>query len=475
LRLAPMLGVLFLAAQMQAMHASRGREDPSRAVRACMELATGTLLLRALLAALAAFVTGTAPEADENATLLVGARDAPMWVKAANALTALVLSGASAGICVGTMVLRAPEELLPFGGAVSPAISCTVGLTLQFFLVHLSLAAVSGALHFPLQSRSAHKLLQVSKLAAHTVSFAPMLCALFIAARVRAMQLGGDQGEPSTWAKVAFHACSGALLLQTLLAVTMPFIPGGDARRGDRGGRGNAAVAAEFVGGDIEVRLACCEGMATASAGFAALRHGPGLLLGAGVLTVIASVLASAAGRRAPPLPPTMQCVVVLAAVYFLANLFFWAARALCCSSRGRSSVGARALLQALSSTCVAARCCPMLAVLFLSLRLRAQQVTRNTGAPQGWAQDAMYFCTGAVTLQLLICLMAGLVTGRAPAVHQGSGEIVFSREGDYPLFCKAAAGLQAAAATALCGGAAVACAGLFTLTPATAGGHGGY
>jgi len=60
-----------------------------------------------------------------------------------------------------------------------------------------------------------------------------------------------------------------------------------------------------------------------------------------------------------------------------------------------------------------------MLAILFVSIRMRAQEVTGELGAPQIWAQAAMYVCTIAVAVQLLICLLLGAVTGTAPEVDE--------------------------------------------------------
>jgi hypothetical protein len=40
---------------------------------------------------------------------------------------------------------------------------------------------------------------------------------------------------------------------------------------------------------------------------------------------------------------------------------------------------------------------CPMLAVLFVGLRMRALQITNGKGQPQGYAQDCMALATWAV------------------------------------------------------------------------------
>merc|ERR1719359_772465 len=63
---APMLCVLFLAAQMQAIHASDGREDPPAWILRCMEVATAVLLLQTLLTVLLPVIMGKPAEVDED-------------------------------------------------------------------------------------------------------------------------------------------------------------------------------------------------------------------------------------------------------------------------------------------------------------------------------------------------------------------------------------------------------------------------
>merc|ERR1719253_1189573 len=45
----------------------------------------------------------------------------------------------------------------------------------------------------------------------------------------------------------------------------------------------------------------------------------------------------------------------------------------------------------------------PMLCVLFMGAFLRAQQLTRGMGAPQGWCQDFMYIATWCTLLQAVV------------------------------------------------------------------------
>lgn len=57
---------------------------------------------------------------------------------------------------------------------------------------------------------------------------------------------------------------------------------------------------------------------------------------------------------------------------------------------------------------------CPILAILFVSCRMRALQITQMKGDPQGWAQDAMDVILTAVFIQIVCCLMLPIFTGKS-------------------------------------------------------------
>merc|ERR1719386_218735 len=66
----------------------------------------------------------------------------------------------------------------------------------------------------------------------------------------------------------------------------------------------------------------------------------------------------------------------------------------------------------------------PMLAILFLALRLRVNQLTMNQGHPPTWAQVCMYFCTYAVLLMTLCVCVIPLFTGEVIGVDAKTGQI---------------------------------------------------
>jgi len=66
----------------------------------------------------------------------------------------------------------------------------------------------------------------------------------------------------------------------------------------------------------------------------------------------------------------------------------------------------------------------PMLAVLFLAVRMRVTWLTQGQGNPQEWVQMWMYCCTYAVLVMTLIVCVIPLFTGEVIGVDQKTGDI---------------------------------------------------
>ena len=64
--------------------------------------------------------------------------------------------------------------------------------------------------------------------------FAPMLAILFIAARMRTLQKDSLNGHPQTWAQYCSYTCTYALIVQCILAITIPQVLGGEVRKRKR-------------------------------------------------------------------------------------------------------------------------------------------------------------------------------------------------------------------------------------------------
>jgi len=372
---------------------------------------------------------------------------------------------ACGAISIGVLVMHTEmaEESTPLDShpAVSPAVLCTVNLAIQFFAVRLLLSLYTALRPFLRSGRGAcsAKLYEVLKLASSTVFFAPMLCILFIAAQIRANQVG--QPLPP-WTKAAFHICTIGLFVQTLLTVALPYLPGLqlDAKKGTRWMEGDVQF------GSVSDKGPCVGVMLTI------LRYLPMLLICGGFTAVIASFFASSSSGGSPPVPPAIQCASALTVQFFLVYLGLRVAISIRDVTHGCQGDGG-ALVQTFYSATATVHFCPMLAIIFIALRMRVQQVLGKDAAPQGWAQDGMYLASWAVLAQLMVCLLIGCATGSPPEVEDDCFHVQADAKESNNIVQKVAIAIQAVSLAALYCGAIAVCVSLFTVTPETTGAHG--
>jgi hypothetical protein len=68
-----------------------------------------------------------------------------------------------------------------------------------------------------------------------------------------------------------------------------------------------------------------------------------------------------------------------------------------------------------------------MMAVLFIGARMRALQMDPINGAPQKWAQNCFYMCTGAIQLQCCLAIAVPLVLGGSVKKgDKGEGDVEY-------------------------------------------------
>ena len=99
-----------------------------------------------------------------------------------------------------------------------------INLSIQYFVVFTALAVI----------RTFNGLMGVGKSSAEriwstacdTVAYAPMLCVLFLGARMRALQITQGEGNPQDWCRIAMEMCAWAVLVQTLLVLAIPLFTG---------------------------------------------------------------------------------------------------------------------------------------------------------------------------------------------------------------------------------------------------------
>merc|ERR1719463_569313 len=108
--------------------------------------------------------------------------------------------------------------------------------------------------------------------------------------------------------------------------------------------------------------------------------------------------------------PTAMQCVVSLTIQFMLVYTALALVR-MAADAFGLKydNLHIQKILQTATLTVAFA---PMLAILFLALRMRVTQLTKGKGNPPEWVQLAMYYCTYSVLLMTLIVCVIPLFTG---------------------------------------------------------------
>merc|ERR1719163_845314 len=275
-----------------------------------MYWATYAVLTQVILVLIIGVISGV-PKCDEEGNVdMSGVKT--NWVVAAvlNAVRYLTMIFLYVGIicvCVGAYTMKGPKEIWGEEGAppVSPAVQCTINLTMQYFFIYLVVAIsktmteLSGGTH----NKSLTKLQGVFAMAKMTVNFAPMLCILFVGARMRALQIDPKRGAPQAWAQNCFYLCTYSVMAQCILVIAMPYVTSCECKRGISEGD------VVFVG------LSPAIGSV-----MTALRYVLMLALYGGFMAVMVSVFLIENKKDValtPAISPAMACVMNLTVQYF--------------------------------------------------------------------------------------------------------------------------------------------------------------
>jgi hypothetical protein len=418
---APMLSVLFLGVRMRAIQLSQGQTEkyqlPQPWVQQAMYTCTYAVLAQVILVLIMPVFTGEWDvKCDEDGNL--DTKDMQVGgimgtvISVVRYIVMAALYGGFAVICYGAFVMKGPKEIWGEEGAppVSPAVACTMNLTTQFFVVYLGVALIKTAKELGGDSPTLTKLGGLFTLAKFTVNFAPMLCILFIGARMRALQMDPKHGNPQKWAQNCFFLCTYSVMVQTILVIVMPFCVTCECKQGSSEGDVVFEMENQTVAMIIQaVRWICL------------------LALYGGFTAVMVSVFIiehPTDVSLTPPISPAMQCVMNLTVQYFTIYLILWLA------ITGQQFMGSSpfwdktiAIFDAGRATVMFA---PMLSMLFIGTRMRALQLTKATdgtipptAGPQGWAQDGMFLSTWSVLLQVLMAILVPVLTGSTPEMDE--------------------------------------------------------
>jgi len=467
---APMVCLMFVGFRMRVLQLTKGTGNPQDWVRNSMLAVTYSILANTLLVMIIPFVSAKELKTDPETGVMENDGANPFESRvmqiAFNILRYAVFLGLYVGfaaVCVGVFLFKPPADVwqgdIP---PVSPAVACTMILSVTFFLVYFLVAVSRTYSQFMGGNLSTSKFETVMLRASDTLAFAPMLSVLFLAARMRALQMDPVTGNPQKWAQGCFYACTYSLLCQTALACTVPLLLGGKMEKNDK-------IEGDFkfdVGGGVAAKC------------MTVIRFLLMFTLYVCTMAVVCSVFTIQhpdGDELTPPLSPTMQCVLNLVFQYFFIYLLLWIYYTIEDFAGLDMSILATAK-DAIESAKATVQFAPMLAVLFVATRMRALQMTANKGAPQGWVQDGMYLASWAVLIQFLMCLFMPIFTGRkfTPDTLDGSQK---TNDADVQVGGKFGAmvltGLRYIALVALLGGTAAVISGVFSMTPENANGRG--
>merc|ERR1719265_184912 len=396
---APMVCMMFVGFRMRVLQLTKGTGNPQDWVRVSMQAVTYSILANTLLVLLVPLFSDREIELDEDTKepKQTGANPFSNQALATifNVIRYLTFLGLYVGfgcVCVGVFLFEPPAGV--WDGPVppvSPAVACTMLLAVTFFAIYFLLAVSRTYSQYAGGQLFTSDFESVMLRAADTLGMAPMLCVLFLAARMRALQMDPVGGNPQKWAQNCFYVASYSLIAQTITACVVPLVLKGAVKKGK-------------VEGDMEYDVG--EGMLPKV--LTVFRFIIMLSVYGCTTAVVCSVftIQHPDGKElTPPLSPTMQCVLNLVFQYFLIYLLLWiyyTIEDLFSLDMSYLSAAKDAIETAKSTVQFA----PMLSILFVATRMRALQMTQNKGAPQGWVQDGMYLASWSILIQFMMCLL---------------------------------------------------------------------
>lgn len=409
----PMLCVLFFAVQMRAFQLGQGFTPylPQPWVQLAMLVCTLSLSLLTLSVLMGRGLFRERWEVEARGGGVAS------FLSSVRMISYILIYLGFASICIGAVVMRGPKEVWGEKGGppVSPAVICTIILSTLFFSIYFTLACLRLVGHWTEsppeqpsqvfmdgqspQRPKRHALHfnvfhQALRSATSSVAFVPMLCILFIVARLRALQVDPVSGNPHVVTQGFFYACTVCVFIQAVLQMYRVFAEGqdqqqqleflqGSPRRAQRNRRGRAANFASQG-------LTLCVHLCTIP-----------------ILVAIYTGSPATSDRRVPQLPSSIRAVVQLAVMYFVIQFIalvvhIMKERSAPPEEEGKAEVGAFARIDLFFRVRAkeAVAFCPMFSVMFLAILLEAAQLSA-VSRPPDWCVKLEY--TVVVLIGLLV------------------------------------------------------------------------
>jgi len=466
---APMVCCMFVGFRMRVLQLSKGTDNPPDWVRYSMQAVSYSILTTTLLVIIIpVFVPESKELHNDKGEIKADAKPFENWALAytftgIRYLTFLGVYVGFGAVITGVFMYEPPAgtwegETPP----LSPAVSCTVQLSTIFFLVFF-LHAVSRTYTQFAGGAGQSAFENTMERAADTMSMAPMLCVLFLGARMRALQMDPVNGNPQKWAQNCFYACTYAITFQAALAVFATYGLGAKVNKSTD----------KTIEGDMTIELSADQKKGYTSKALTVVRWIVMISIYVGATAIVCSVFTIEhpdGKEQTPPVSPTMQCVLNLAFQYFFVHLLLWIYFTMedFEFSKATWMVSAKNAVESAKSTVQFA---PMLCILFIATRMRALQITSNEGGPQGWVQDGMYLASWSILIQFWMCLiMPFFVDGYKPDTLDAPAE---QKEVSNKYVGYLVTVVRYLALVCLIGGVATVITGVFMMTPETATGKG--
>jgi hypothetical protein len=230
LAMAPMFCVLFLGARMRALQMDPVNGNPQPWAQNCFYACTYALLTQTVLATFVPLCLNDVsikrdglPEGD----MTVDTPSQPMLAKVLTVGRWLIMlsiyAGATAVVCsVFTQEHPDGKEWTP---SVSPTMHCVINFSFQYFFIYMLVWVFYTIEHFSGWKGLARAKDAVESAKA-TVQFAPMLCVLFIATRMRALQITNNQGAPQKYVQDGMYLATWSVIIQFTMCLAMPLLTG---------------------------------------------------------------------------------------------------------------------------------------------------------------------------------------------------------------------------------------------------------
>jgi len=286
---------------------------------------------------------------------------------------------------------------------------CIVIMCVQYMVIYVALAICRTYQEFSGTGKGAVE--AALRAAAQTLTYGPMLCVLFIACRMRVEFLSDGKGQPQMWVQNCMYALTFAVLASTLVVFAMPLVTGKPAALKE----GSCDLERHEIGEDDNKTVF----YALTGIRYLILLGLYGGLVGVIVGTCIYLPPGANDLSKLPPPAPAVMCTMILAVFFFAIQLVI----AGCRSYAEYSGVEFPKVVGVMNAAATTVEFAPMLAILFLSARMRALQ---HDGQPQAWAQKCMYAATFAMCATTLMAIVVPVAMGGTMKTNPQTRETTF-------------------------------------------------